>query len=125
MHLITYFCSREGYIELIHFTLSGDQPNDNIYQYIYLDKQFDSHIRHEKIAQHDCFYKNMYDYRYIAVIDPDEVIVPQTDTTLPALLDRLTLNNDVWSYGAIKFNHSYMFDDFNPRPLADDEFIPK
>ena len=105
--------------------MSGDQPNDYLHQYFYLSKKFDSHIRHEKIAQHDCFYRNMYDYRFISVIDPDEVLVPQMDTSLPSLLSRLTQDYDVWSYGAIKFNHSYMFDDFTPRPLEEGEFVPK
>lgn len=64
-----------GFLELVHFPLSGDQPNEKYSQKLYFMKNFDSHIRHEKIAHHDCFYKNIYDYEYISPIG--KVTVPQ------------------------------------------------
>ena len=82
----TFFCNTRtlkalgvyvsrGFLELVHFPLSGDQPNEKYSQKLYFMKNFDSHIRHEKIAHHDCFYKNIYDYEYISPIG--KVTVPQ------------------------------------------------
>ena len=47
----------EGFVEMTHFPLSGNQPNSWLHQHFYLHSRFTSHIRHEKLAQHDCFYR--------------------------------------------------------------------
>ena len=117
--------SRTGFLELTHMPLSGDQPNDKFQQYLYFSKYFDSHVRHEKIAQHDCFYKNMYDYKFISMIDPDELIVPQEDYTIPAMLRKLSFTHDMSSLGSMSFNHSYFFTNFFPRPMTQDEYVPR
>ena len=57
-----------GFLELIHMPLSGDQPNGEYSQKLYFKTNFDSHIRHEKVAHHDCFYRNMYDFEFISPI---------------------------------------------------------
>lgn len=105
--------------------LSGDQPNDKAHQYLFFSTYFDSHVRHEKIAQHDCFYKNMYDYKYISMIDPDELIVPQNDYTIPAMLNSLSSETDLSNHGSMSFNHSYFFTNFFPRPMTQNEYVPR
>ena len=54
---VCLFSPSDGFLELIHFPLSGDQPNGWNHQYLYFNEQFESHVRHEKVAQHDCFYR--------------------------------------------------------------------
>lgn len=65
LQALSLYVSR-GFLELIFLPLSGDQPNEKFSQKLYFLKNFDSHIRLEKIAQHDCFYRSIYDFEYIS-----------------------------------------------------------
>ena len=114
-----------GFLELTYLPLSGDQPNVKFQQYLFFTRNFDSHVRHEKIAQHDCFYKNMYDYEFISMLDVDEIIVPQEDFTIPAMLDKVKLSHDLSSLGSMSFNHSYFFTNYFPRPMTPEEYVPR
>lgn len=59
---------RQGFLEIIYFPLSGDQPNEKRAQKLYFMKNFESHVRHENVAHHDCFYRSIYDYKFISPI---------------------------------------------------------
>ena len=71
----------------------------------------------------------MYEYKYVAVIDPDEVILPLLDEDWPALLRRteyLTKRLQVTdSPSGFLFKHTYVFDDLFPYESSDIMDIPE
>ena len=40
-------------------------------------------------ALNECNYRNMNNFNYLMMIDMDELIVPHSDDTIPAMLDKL------------------------------------
>ncbi len=46
-------------------------------------------FKEEVIPYNDCLYRNMYKFKYLAVVDFDEVIVPHHDKDWHGLLGRL------------------------------------
>ncbi|CAL4163208.1 unnamed protein product [Meganyctiphanes norvegica] len=77
-------------IEIIPFSY----PN-----HVYINK-----VQGEKIHYTDCFYKNMNFYKYIAIFDYDEIIIPKHDYTWLDMMNRLltTLPNET-SYSDYRF----------------------
>ena len=69
---------------------------------------------HELIPWNDCLYRNLYRYKYVVVLDQDEVIVPMTTDTWKELINvleqkSLTINNDISS--TFRFQNVYFMDD--------------
>ena len=61
----------------------------------------------------DCMLRNMYTYRYIIVVDFDEVIVPHEDTDYRTLLRAIdTKNNRTANWQSYTFRNLYFFKDF-------------
>lgn len=145
---------QQGFVELLYFPLSGDQPNEKHAQKLYFMKNFESHVRHENIAHHDCFYRNMYDFKFISPIgelaseqrgrtsmsrwpiitclvslDIDEVIAPQIDMNLPqmikGILEAKVENDDISDFSSLSFDHAYFFTGFFPRILDQSEMVPR
>ena len=47
-----------------------------------------------RVALNDCMYRNMYRYRFIAIFDLDEIIMPERHTTLTDMLSELYPRSD-------------------------------
>ncbi|KAF5292071.1 hypothetical protein FQR65_LT11337 [Abscondita terminalis] len=77
-------------------------------------------VQDEVISLNDCLYKHMHEYKYLVVVDIDEVIVPLNGSTWNDLMDHLerTLDKEYDSYNArnvyyftdLLFTHKW-FDD--------------
>lgn len=65
-----------GQIQVTPISLAGGQPNVPALQHLYLTKKTSHKRQNELIPYNDCFYKHMYQYHYIALLDIDEVIMP-------------------------------------------------
>lgn len=68
----------------------------------------------EVIPWNDCLYRNLYRYKYVVVLDQDEVIVPKTNGTWKDLInvleqESLTSNNEISS--SFRFTNVYFMDD--------------
>lgn len=68
---------RIGKVHVTPLTLPGGQPNVPGFQHLYLTKKTNHKRQNELIPYNDCLYKNMYRYKYIALLDIDEVIMPK------------------------------------------------
>lgn len=93
MKVFEYY-KQQGTVEVVPITLGGYQPNANGFRYLYMysasdEKNYYQRTLHELISLNDCFYKNMYKYKFLSSLDLDEVIVPLKEHNWTALVDKL------------------------------------
>lgn len=74
-------------VHITPLSLPGSQPNVPFLQHFYLATRVNQKRHNEVIPYNDCFYKHMYEYKYIALLDIDEVIVPISNTTWREVMD--------------------------------------
>ncbi|XP_065365626.1 uncharacterized protein LOC135958661 [Calliphora vicina] len=70
-----------GFLEYRPMSLSTAGSNLHDFRHLEIDKNGWSYILHEVIAYNDCLYRNMYRYKYVAVVDTDEILMPLGNTT--------------------------------------------
>lgn len=70
---------KQGRVEVQKTKLPGGLPNIPGLQHMYLKDRLSKKRQLELIPYNDCFYRNMYRYEYIALLDIDEVIMPTED----------------------------------------------
>ncbi|KAL5278665.1 hypothetical protein ACFFRR_003350 [Megaselia abdita] len=68
-------------------------------------------------ALNDCLYRNMYRYKYLALVDLDEFIIPRHNNTLNDLLNRVNKNFDYRNAGAYSFQNSFFYLQFGDDAL--------
>ena len=74
-------------------TLSGEQPN-NMYLYQSYAKKLDFTFWSRELLEYiDCFFRNMYKYEYIGVLDIDEVIVPTNGDNWTQMIHNINVKN--------------------------------
>lgn len=78
-----------GFVQVTPLTLPGDLPNTPVLQHKYLQNHQSVKRKCELIPYNDCFYRNLYSYKYMIPLDIDEVIVPQREESLGQMVDRL------------------------------------
>ncbi|XP_049879346.1 uncharacterized protein LOC126376176 [Pectinophora gossypiella] len=78
-----------GVVSVTPITLPGGQPNLPGLQHMYLKKKTTHKRQMELIPYNDCLYRNMYHYRWLVLLDIDEVIVPLQDEDWSALMRRV------------------------------------
>ncbi|KAH8403325.1 hypothetical protein KR222_010812 [Zaprionus bogoriensis] len=69
-------------------------------------------------ALNDCLYRNMYRYKYLALVDLDEFIVPRYTDTLNELLSSLNQRFRNRNTGAYSFQNAFYYLQFADDPLA-------
>ncbi|CAL4245591.1 unnamed protein product, partial [Meganyctiphanes norvegica] len=98
-----------GFVDLIPLTLPGNQANLEDLRHRYLKEKAVFKRQNELIPYNDCFYRNMNLYKYISLLDTDEIIMPRKNiTTWIQLIDILKLmSNTTKSYSSYIFRHVY------------------
>ena len=90
-------------LEIRKTTLAGTQPNDPVLtnMFMYQSSNPYKHLYgNERLSNNDCFLRNMQKYKYIAVFDDDEMILPQnvsTWTEMMHLVEKQTNNKVKYS----------------------------
>lgn len=101
-------------MEVTPINLPGGQPNAPTLQQLYLSKKLIPKRKNELVPYNDCFYKHMYQYKYIALLDIDEVIIPLQGDTWKELMDvvvpKATRNNRR-KRDSFNFRNVYFLDD--------------
>ncbi|XP_061722889.1 uncharacterized protein LOC133529227 [Cydia pomonella] len=85
--VLAYYRTR-GIVESTPITLPGGQPNLPGLQHVYMRKRINNKRQMELVPYNDCLYRHMYQYRWITLLDVDEVILPMEDSNWSSLLKR-------------------------------------
>ncbi|XP_047102399.1 uncharacterized protein LOC124721457 [Schistocerca piceifrons] len=81
------YYEKQGRVSVTPLTLPGGQPNVPGFQHMYLVRKVNHKRQNELIPYNDCLYKNLYTYKYIALLDVDEVIMPINTASWRELMD--------------------------------------
>ncbi|KAL9925607.1 uncharacterized protein ACN2A1_014144 [Glossina fuscipes fuscipes] len=69
-------------------------------------------------ALNDCLYRSMYRYKYLALVDLDEFIVPRYNDTLIELINSLSYRFRNRNAGAYSFQNAFFYLQFADDPLV-------
>ncbi|XP_045607858.2 uncharacterized protein [Procambarus clarkii] len=83
------YYERLGLVDVKKLSLPGEQPNERNLLHKYLKNKGLHKRQNEVIPYNDCLYRNMNLYKYIVLLDTDEVIVPKTARDWRSLLDQV------------------------------------
>lgn len=111
--VIKYYV-KKGFVELTKLTLPGEQPNLPGFRHLYLKNKLTNKRQNELIPYNDCLYRNLHSYKYLALLDIDEVIMPLKYENWADLMDEVeqisfkTRNQTKASYNV---RNAYFLDD--------------
>lgn len=111
------YYEKQGFVELTPFTLPGSYPNLPPLRHLVLSKLITQRRQMEVIPYNDCFYKHMYEYDYIVLLDTDEIIMPKIGNW-NNLLDTLERDEKLKSASAFYTRNVYFLDQFLPKGLT-------
>ena len=58
------------------FALPGSWPNEKFLRHMLFARRYLVTMYMEHVVNNDCFYRNAGDYKFVSLLDIDEVIVP-------------------------------------------------
>jgi hypothetical protein len=104
--LLEYY-EAKGQIEVTPLTLVGDYSNHPYLQDRFLHKKILQRRLQEVIPYNDCLYKHLQEFKYVVLLDTDEVIVPAEDTWVELIA---TLNNTLGKRSSYIARNIYFLD---------------
>lgn len=111
--VLNYYKSLER-IDVTHFTLCGEQPNLPVLQHAYLVNNNIQQCFSEIIPYNDCFYRNIYSYKYVVLLDLDEIILPVRDSNWTTLLNRVIRKAGSDKFASFNARNVYFLEELNP-----------
>ncbi|XP_066959546.1 uncharacterized protein [Macrobrachium rosenbergii] len=112
--VLSYY-EKQGRVEVIKLPLAGRQPNVFGLLNKYLKSIGFGKAYQETLPYNDCFMRNINRYKYINVVDIDEVILPKNSSSWKTLMDVLVpkaLNeSQELTPSDYVMRHVYFFDD--------------
>lgn len=120
------YLQTQGKVDISPITLPGYFPNVPALRHLFLKKKAVHRRQMEVMPYNDCFYKHMYEYRYIVLLDTDEVIVPTVGTwkELVDILEETDLKDNQKISACYYARNVYFLDQFLPDNFYFDN-IPK
>jgi hypothetical protein len=115
--VVDYY-ARSGLVESTPLTLPGHQPNMPVLQHLFLKRKMTHKRQNEVIPYNDCLYRNMYRFRYVALLDVDEVIVPAQHRTwadMMAGVEQQAAAVSQQKRASFHFQNVYFFDEVRIR----------
>ena len=109
--VLNYY-AKKGVVDLTKISLPGNQPNEKFQLDEYLKKDVEAKRVNLNIHLNDCFYRNIHRYKFIAIIDSDEVIVPREKGHTWIDLMK-TLSNQYKPSNFYWFKNTYFFEDIS------------
>lgn len=103
-----------GRIHVTPMTLCGEQPNLPILQHAYLENYNIHQSFSEIVPNNDCFYTNIYSYKYVALLDVDEFILPVRDSNWTTLMKRVIRKAGEDQYASYNARNVYFLEELNP-----------
>lgn len=106
--VLRYYEDR-GKVEFTPVTLPGFQPNVPSLYHSYFTDSLGTQLFFEDMLFNDCFYRNMYLFDWLAIIDIDELIAPVKNLTKWSdILKNVDNSSEIEGYG---FRNLFYFDD--------------
>lgn len=116
------YYEEQGKVEFRPMTLPGNQPNVPSFYHSYFYHNMGRQIFFEDMLFNDCFYRNMYNFKWVTVIDIDELIMPIKNlTTWNDILKNVDQSPDIEGYG---FRNLFYFDDNKYFNVTHDDVAP-
>lgn len=117
------YYKKADFVDFTPLTLPGGYPNLPQLRHLVLSSTITQRRQMEVIPYNDCFYKHMYEYDYIVLLDIDEIIMPKTGNWHDLIN---TLENDEKLKTASGFytRNIYFLDQFLPKGIVFPD-IPK
>lgn len=86
------FCICKGFVDWRHTTHPGLQLNDKYLGEMFINQMGNKILPQETLELNDCLYRNIYKYKYLALIDIDEVIAPVEKDTLTDMMIQIQVS---------------------------------
>ncbi len=71
------YYSQRGQVEVVGLTMAGWQPNNDFLRQNLFIKKKSIKRKNEVLPYNDCFYRNIYLFDFVALLDVDELIIPK------------------------------------------------
>ncbi|XP_042855850.1 uncharacterized protein LOC122242592 isoform X2 [Penaeus japonicus] len=81
------YYQKKGFVDMSKLTLPGDQPNVPELTHRYLHEKGGNKRLNELIPYNDCLYRNIYSYKYVVLLDTDELIIPRNLSSWKRLME--------------------------------------
>ena len=104
------FYQKEHLVSLETISLPGPSSNLHSLRRTIFQEKKNVRRQHEVIPYNDCFYRNMYQYNYIVLLDIDEIILPLHGGTWLTMFQKMQQRfNRNQTYTAFSARHVYFF----------------
>jgi Glycosyltransferase family 92 len=99
------YYEQRGKVQVLNYTFPSGHPRVRGLQLEYQGVESKRTMRWEVATLNDCYYRNMYKHDFIAMIDPDEVLMPkQSFLTWHDLFQNVTRQNGIKRQDVNAFN---------------------
>ncbi|GFU18553.1 glycosyltransferase family 92 protein [Nephila pilipes] len=110
--VLSYY-AKQDIIEVIPLTLPGEQPNLPGFRHMYLKSKMTNKRQNELIPYNDCLYRNLYSFKYLALLDVDEIIMPLIHGSWKSLMEEILIQavaTEKERWASYNFQNVYFLD---------------